>query len=252
MFETARYVQNSFAITFPRCRDIRRKANDFEDFLQTHLEGHYRQPMLIPIPDEMDPEVPRLIFGSIHGFSQIVVSQIGLSLNVTYSPDWQLDVSKGRQYLLERAPVLFDLLSILDNVKPFFSGLTTRVRLPVNADDEAILKHLHKFVSETETTANVHDVTVKITTVHNDRFYSNMIVQNYRTWEIEKTSPGLQRLSRQQASERGIEITGDFNDRYAFNERTDYFSSPKIVSKLLTGGLAETQRMIDSVQEIPP
>jgi len=131
MFEAVRYVQNSFAIAFPRQHDIRRKVNDFEDFLQTHLEGHYQQPMLIPVPDEMDPEIPRLIFGSRHGFSQIVFSQIGLSLNVDYSPDWQLDVSKGRQYLLERAPVLFDLLSILDNIKPFFSGLTTKIRLPV-------------------------------------------------------------------------------------------------------------------------
>jgi hypothetical protein len=252
MFETARYVQNSFAITFPRRHDIRRKANDFEDFLQTHLEGHYRQPMLIPVPDEMDPEVPRLVFGSRHGFSQIVVSQIGLSLHVTYSPDWQLDVSKGQQYLLERTPVLFDLLSILDDVKPFFSGLTTRVRLPANADDTAILQHLHRFVSEPVLTTDVHDVTVKVTTVHHDRFYSNMTVQNYRRWEIEKAASGLQRLSRQQVSERGIEITGDFNDRYAFNERTDYFSSPKIVSKLLTGGFAAIQRMLDSVQEFPP
>jgi hypothetical protein len=252
MFEAVRYVQNSFAIALPRQHGIRRKANDFEDFLQANLEGHYQQPMLIPVPDEMDPEIPRLIFGSRHGFSQIVVSRIGLSLNVTYSPDWQLDVSKGRQYLLERAPVLFDLFSILDNIKPFFSGLTTRVRLPVNADDETILRYLYKFVAEALQAADIHDVTVKIASFYNQMLYSNMTAQYYRTWKMEKATTDLQRLSRQCVSERGIEITGDFNDRYPFNERADYFSSPKIVSELLTGGFAEIHRLIDNLQEISP
>jgi hypothetical protein len=205
--------------------------------------------MVIPVPDEIDPEVPRLIFGSRHGFSQIVVSQIGLTLNVTYSPDWQVDVSKGQQYLMERAPVLFALLSILDDVKPFFSGLTTRVHLPTNADDRAILKHLQSLLSAPAPTAYMHDTVVKVTTVLNDRFYSNMTVQNYRTWKIEKTTSGFQRLSKQRASERGIEITGDFNDRYAFNERADYFSSPNIVNEIIEGGFAEVTRMIDSVRE---
>lgn len=44
MFEIAKYEQNSFSITPLRQHGIRRKANDIEDFLQTHLEGHYTQP----------------------------------------------------------------------------------------------------------------------------------------------------------------------------------------------------------------
>jgi hypothetical protein len=49
MFETVRYVPNSFSITFPRRHDIRRTANDFEDFLQTHPEGYDR------ILDDVNP-----------------------------------------------------------------------------------------------------------------------------------------------------------------------------------------------------
>ena len=96
MLETARYIQNSYSVTFPRQHDVRRKANKVEDFLQTHLAGHYKQPMVIAVPDEVDPEIPRLMFGSRHGFSQLILSQVGLTLHVTYSPDWQVDVSKGR------------------------------------------------------------------------------------------------------------------------------------------------------------
>ena len=252
MFETARYKQNSFSVTFPRQHDVRRKANDIEDFLRTHLKGHYKQLMVIAIPDEMDPEIPRLLFGSQHGFSQLVLSQIGLTLDVIYSPDWQVDAAKGRQFLLERIPVLYDLLHVLDHATPLFSGLTTRVRLAANADDDALLAYLQRLVSAPATVAPLYDVAVKVTTVHHAKFYSNLTVQNYRTWKTQDTTASLQRLARQQASERGVEILGDFNDRLAFNDQADYVSSANVVEAIINGGFAEIQRMIDRLLEPPP
>lgn len=252
MLETVRYIQNSYSVTFPRQHDVRRKANEVEDFLQTHLEGHYKHPMVIAVPDELDPEVPRLMVGSRHGFSQLVLSQIGLALHVTYSPDWQVDASKGRRYLSERIPVLYDLLHVLDEAHPLFSGLTTRVRLPANADDDALLAYLQRFLSASMPVTPLYDVAVKVTTVHNAKFYSNLTLQNYRVWKAQDTTSGLQRLSKQRVSERGIEIIGDFNDRFAFNEQTDYVSSPDVVEAIIDGGFTEAKRMIDRLQELAP
>jgi hypothetical protein len=231
---------------------VRRKANDVDDFLRTHLEGHYEQPMVIAVPDDLDPEIPRLMFGSRREFSRLVLSQIGVTLHVTYSPDWQVDASKGRRYLLERVPVLYDLLRILDNADPLFSGLTTRVRLPANADDDAILAYLQRFIAAPASGAPLHDIAVKTTTVHDAKFYSNLTIQNYRTWEAQDTISGVQRLAKQGASERGIEIIGDFNDRFTFNEQAEDVSSPEVVEAIVDGGFAEIQRMINRLQEPAP
>lgn len=89
MFESIKYIQSSFSVSFSRQLQIRRSANTFEDFLKSHFSGHYGQPQVISVPDELDSEIPRIIFGSRHGFSQVIVSQINMTLNVTYSPDWQ-------------------------------------------------------------------------------------------------------------------------------------------------------------------
>jgi hypothetical protein len=252
MLETSKYIQNSYSVTFPRQHDVRRKATDVDDFLRTHLAGHYKQPMVIAVPDEMDPEIPRLLFRSHHGFSQIVLSQITLTLHVTYSPDWQVDASKGRQFLLERIPVLYDLLHVFDHATPLFSGLTTRVRLATNADDNSLLAYLQRLVSVPATVAPLYDVAVKVTTVHEATFYSNLTVQNYRTWQAQDATTSLQRLSKRQASERGIEIIGDFNDRLAFNERAEYVSSADVVAAIVDGSFAEVQRMIDRLKEPAP
>ena len=65
-----RYMQNSLAVAFTRQAAIRRAANGFEDALR----DQYGQPNVLAIPDELDPEIPRIIFSSKHGSSQILIS----------------------------------------------------------------------------------------------------------------------------------------------------------------------------------
>lgn len=252
MFEQARYIQNSFTVTFARQPDVRRKANHFEDLLRGQLQGHYGQPQVIPVPDELDPEIPRLIFGSRHGFSQIIISQISATLNVVYSPDWQIETSKGREYLLERTKTLFSLLEVLDDMKPYFSGLITRARLATSREDKYVLDHLNKYFLKYPPEAGMHDLMVNITAVRDGRFYSNMAVQNYRLWKSVNALPGLPRLSRLKASERGIEVTGDFNDRYTFNEQDGYFSSHALACEIINGGFEEAKRTVDKIQGSRP
>lgn len=247
MFDQARYIQNSFSITFNRYRAIRRKANEFEDLLNSRFNGHYSQPQVIPIPDELDPEMPRMIFGSKHGFSQIMISQINMTLNVTYSPDWQIDIGKGKEYLKERSSALFSLLDLLDHVPVFFSGLSTRVQLPTNESDISILLHLKNYYKIPLEDDNLHDIQVKIVNVHNNRFYNNITIQNYRTWEITGSNLGVPRLARHEVSKRGIEIIADFNDRYAFNEQEGYLSSPDVVDHIIEEGLLQINNVINDV-----
>jgi hypothetical protein len=247
-----RYTQNSFSIAFPRYPNIRRRANDFEDFLKKRFQGHYGQPQVIPVPDELDPEVPRLIFGSRHGFSQIIVSQIGMTLNATYSPDWQIEIAKGREYLKSRGKALFELLSMLENIPAYFSGLTTRVRLATESNENGLLRQMRNRLDISLPGEDIHEINVKITTVEEDKFFNNITIQNFRTWKNIQSPDSIPRLSRKNSSERGLEIIVDFNDRYAFNERPDYFSSDDVALEVIDKGLqraGETSKLIgDAIQ----
>ncbi len=244
MFDKARYIQNSFNIFFSRQPEIRRKANDFED----KLKGKYFQPHIVPVPDDLDPEVPRMLFGSEHGFSQIIVSQVTLVLNVTYSPDWQIDISRGRQYLFDRVPVLFELLDILKGEKPYFCGLSTRVHLSTKTEDKKIIEHLEKLFLKNSMNS-IYDVQLKITTVLSQRFFNNITLQNYRSWKLEGPRQGVIRLPQKEVSDHGIEISGDFNDRYAFNENNEYYTSRENAEGIIEGGLNEIKKMIIQVEE---
>ncbi len=243
MFEEPRYIGNSFNVTFSRQPAIRRMANDFED----KLEGQYFQPQIIPVPDDLDPNVPRMIFGSKHGFSQIIVSQINLLLSVTYSPDWQLDISKGRQYLLDRVSILFELLDIIEDAELCFCGLTTLVRLPSEMDADTILGDMAKLCKGNLDIQDLHDVQIKTTTVISNLFFSNMTLRNYRIWKLGGNQE-ISRLPREKVLEQGIEIEGDFNDRYKFNEDPSYSSSQDIIEDIIDKGLAEILKEIIKIR----
>jgi hypothetical protein len=243
VFDKAKYIQNSFNIFFSRQPEIRRSANEFED----KLKGKYFQPHIVPVPDDLDPEVPRMLFGSEHGFSQIIVSQVTLVLNVTYSPDWQTDISKGQEYLFGRVPILFELLDIFKGEKPYFCGLSTRVHLPTKIEDEKVIDHLEKLFLKNSMNS-IYDVQLKITSVLSQRFFSNITIQNYRSWKLEGPRQGAIRLPHNEVSDHGIEISGDFNDRYAFNEGSEYYTSRENAKAIIEGGLNEIKKMVIQVE----
>jgi len=244
MVEKPRYIRNSFSVFFQRQPTIRRKANEIEDI----LKEQYAQPQIIPVPDGLDPEVPRIIFGSKRGFSQIIVSQINLALNVVYSPDWQEEISRGKGYMLERIPLLFKVLEVIEEAKPDFCGLMTQVRLSIKADKEAILGHITKLFLQDTDIKDLHDIQLKTTTIISGRFFSNITLRYYQAWKAEETQQGVLRLPDKEALERGIEIEGDFNDRYMFNEKRDYFSGEDLVEKIVDSGLAEVHKTIERLR----
>jgi len=244
VFNLPRFISNSFSIVFPRQSTIRRKAVDFED----KLKGQYFQPQIISIPDELDPEVPRIIFGSEHGYSQILISQVSIILNVNYSPDFQADIEKGKKYLNERVSTLFDLLELFSDVHPHFCGLATKVRLLCTGDDEAILKHVAKYFLKDEDVSGLYDLQVKRAMIESDRFFSNMTISNYRAWKMDGNPQDILSLPANLASEKGIEILGDFNDRHSFNESKDYHSSRQNAYAIIEGGLNEIVKTVTLVR----
>ena len=248
MFDPPKYIRNSFGISFQRQPDIRRNANKFEDILQEH----YFQPQIIPVPDDLAPEVPRIIFGSQHGFSQIIVSQINVTLNVEYSLDWQEDISKGKKYLMDRVPILFKLLEIFEEANPHFCGLVTLVRLSAKAefDEDTVLNSMTSFLHGNTSTEGLHDILLKTTTIVSGQFFNNITLKNYRLWKTEGRQDVLQRLSRGEVFEHGIEIVGDFNDRYRFNENKGYFSSQDMVEKIIGEALSEMHMAIKKIKGV--
>lgn len=248
MFEQPKFIENSFSITFNRQFDIRRKSNEIEDFLKAKLAGHYSQPMVVPLPDEVDPQIPRLIFSSTHGYSQIVISQVTISLNVRYSPDYQLDITKGQAYLKERIPIIFEIIKNFKEIRPYFCGLLTRVDLDApDAEDSQIIERLINLFLK-NTNYEFHDCELKLTKIIDDQFFSNIVIRNFREWQFIEAPQEIPRLSKKTSYRKGIQVIGDFNDRYAFNEKKDYFTNSSVIGSVINKAFEEISAIIEIIR----
>lgn len=207
---------------------MRRLAYNFEDV----LSSDYSQANVFSVADEADPQLPRIAFASKHGFSQIYISQVNLSLIVNYSRDeWAFDHHRRSSYLLPRIERLFDLLRLMPGVDAAYSGVTHNYWIDSLLSDLDIIERLQKFYFG-KVDAALDDVIIRFSHVVADRFYSNVVVQTSREWpHIDPLS--MARLPKASAVRRGIAIEHDLNDRFAYNEIPEFHSSMDSASKMM-------------------
>ena len=245
MFQKPKYLQNSFSLVFPRKPSIRRNVFDFEK----KLEDLYTQPQIINIPDEINPDMPRMIFTSKSSHSQIFISQVNLVLNVNYSFDWQSDISQGKEYILNKVSILYELLGILEEDCPYFSGFNTLVQIPAQEDNETVISHIYNLFSKdaNPSDSDIYEFQFKTSKIVEQEFFSNITIQNYRNWNIDIGLEGTPKLYSKDIIESGIQIVADFNDRYAFNEKESYCSIEKQAQKIIDLGLIEVNNAINKI-----
>ncbi len=245
-FSRPRFISNSFSVIFPPRAQIRRLANAIEDIV---TKAGYFQPHIIPVPDEFDNEVPRILFGSEHGFSQIVISNTNISLNINYSPDWQLNIELGQKYLSDRIEILFRILSEAINASPIYCGLITKVRLASKADIDTCINILSEKHLTDQVKTSLREIKIKRTIIEDEKYYYNVTINNYRTWKDEIGKTGIRHLHDNKIIEHGLEITTDFNDRHSFNKdiAEEYQTNIDAALVVLERGIKSAVEVIDNL-----
>lgn len=245
VFEEPRYIQNSFSVFYPEQRSI--DAREKEIF--SRIQERYFPARILSPAGSSDPDTPRLLFQSQHGHSQIIVADATITLNVTYSPDWQTKPEEARAYMLERTGYLFDVIEMLgEGVVPLFCGSVTRARLPSRSSDQAIPAFVARVFAR-EGGEEIHDAIIRITKVVDDLYFSNVTVQNYRTFNLTAPLAPVFRLSRFAAIERGVEVIGDFNTRYAFNQDRPFQVTRQTAAEVLDRNFVMVQEILDQAKE---
>jgi CheY-like chemotaxis protein len=54
----------------------------------------------------------------------------------------------------------------------------------------------------------------------------------------------LTRMPTGAAVEQGLDVVGDFNDRYAYNEQLAYYTSPAVAQVIIQRSLASVEEMV--------
>lgn len=248
IFLPHKVVSCTLALVFPREVDIRRRANELEDV----LKGDYRQPQVTNAPDEANSNIPRFVFPSRDGRSVISVSQTIMQLDLSLSDGMPSDLDSVAVYINERYRALFDALTAAKTSNPFFFGVTTVVQIPATSiTDELLLKLVARaLLKSPDQERGYHDLQVKRTKIAEQMYFDNILLENYRIYPRDVLKNALPRTPREGATEFGVEITSDVNDRFAYSEQDEYQTSDVHAGNIIRHAVRAVKETITEMEAI--
>lgn len=248
VFEEALYTESSFSVIFPRQADIRLNLNDFE----RKLKGHYGQPQIINIPDDIGPEAPRAVFISNDTYCQMAISQVNIVLTINYPTNLQPDMEMCKNYLLEKSSLVFDMVNSIKVggklLKASYCGFTMTVQIPVINEEINVIGLIAKTLNVKGNYKDIHDMSRRIARIVKDKYFSNIVIENYRTWQFDLPTTGIVKLRNADVKEQGIQIIGDYNDKFAYQERNSYSTTKSEMNKVIEQGLKVIAQTIEEVR----
>lgn len=201
----------NFSTTFNPVVGITQK---FINNAQNILINDFGNPNILPVPDVVQDDVPRVIMSSNGGHSQIVLSKINCSLTTNFDENYSDDVKKCIKYFGERVDIVNQMINALDRDNSLvlnFLGITTG--LIFDKDDAVDL--LRKNITKIQIN-DICDIDLQITRIVEDRYYVNIRIANTRLFSQNINPLACGFLENEYHN--GIMVTIDVNNRYAFSK----------------------------------
>ncbi len=215
--------QTNINLVYPKISDYRKKYIDAEDV----LKDSFMPATILPMPDEVQEDVPRVIVQSKHGHSFLNVALTASSLMTTYTDEFVNDWGLCENYLYKRCDSLYKLVDKLSGPSQRYVGLISCIEF----DDisESSLDTLKKslFKEDGCQLGNLFDVACKLTYAVKNRYYINITLETTRK---------LIQASSTVGTGEGVNfvaVTIDVNDRYAANQSADYESSKEAFDEIM-------------------
>lgn len=219
--------QTNVNLVYPKVTNYRKKFANAEDV----LNDHFMPAAILPIPDQVQDEVPRAIVQSKHGHSVLNVALTVSSFTTTYTDEFVDDWKLCEEYLHDRCDCIYQLVDELSGSNYKYVGLISNIQFD-NIDDSS-LNTLKKslFKNNGNDLGDIFDVSCKLTYAIKNKYYINITLENTRQLLTQEGQAGS--IISAGESQNFVAVTIDVNDRYAANQRADYISNKDAFNEIL-------------------
>lgn len=207
-----KFVQAQFSLKYEPQIRIRRNANLIEDCLQ----DYYNAPQVLPIPDDIAPEAPRIVLASKNGHSNINFSQLSVDFISNFDGEYLKSYEKTKEYIYERIVWLKQLLSQIGIKEYYFFGITYNIHLDIGNSNP--LDYIKELLGESvSANAKLYEVMQRVASVDSDRYFVNRQISTFKEYQSKGiVSPNLLDFSNSKLISEGVNLSLDVNNRYAF------------------------------------
>ncbi len=212
--------RTTVSVIYKKIEGIKKVYSQNESF----LKQYFNEALVLPVPDIAPVEIPRIIVTTLNDHGKLTISPIATTFEVSYDKGFEKDWNVCSEYISDRMEKIFEFLNKLTNNKYEYIGLISNVIYDeVKVDGcEKIVKNL----LNAKNIPNIYDINLKYTFVENDNLFDNIMLHNYRNFNkdisLDLVAGALN--SKFQVGE-SIEAIIDINDRYGFNNCSEYESN---------------------------
>lgn len=117
--------QTNLNLVYPRIIEYRKKFANFEDVLQQY----FMPSTILPIPEQVQDEVPRIIAQTKNGHSILNIALSVSSFTTNYDGEFVYDWNKCKEYLAQRCSDIYTIIDAMTENSNIFVGLITNVEI---------------------------------------------------------------------------------------------------------------------------
>lgn len=222
-------IENSqIAVFFPKIHSVRRKVFELEELLSERFQKPFT---MVQVPDEAPEDIPRIQAKSINGHTSLTLSQASISLVTNFNNGFENDWSKTNEYLKKNFELIYSIASFLDATSLLYSGFTINLFFPFQSERD-VMDYIRKVFFPEKQFQNLHEFNFRFVQKKEDVYFVNYMLASTIKY-VSQGFPIRPVPAYLTASEYGITLTIDINDRYGSNFQREYFSSPKNGNKLI-------------------
>lgn len=214
-------------IRYKKIENLKRTFYNHEDI----LEGYFVEAAVLPIPDDAPVEVPRIIVKSNNEHSQLNITPVNATLQIKFDKGYEIDWGSCKNYILNKMAIVFELLNKMTYNEYEYIGVVTEILMndKYNNGTDLITNNLLK----SNDLNAIYDMQLKYTFVENENMFVNIVLQNARLYKENVNMDVSGALSADNQVKETIGVIVDINDRYGFNNISNYHTDSKKLEALI-------------------
>jgi hypothetical protein len=209
------YKSSTYSVNYAHVEKIKRVVLD-----NNTIFSGYDEPTILPVPDDAPAEIPRAIFQSQKGHSQITITPTAIVFVVNYDGEYPQNWDLCKSYLEEKFATISEFLKGAEIKSINFSGIATKFEFNEAENIQATQFLGNALLNASIDRNDLFDINCRMTYKIGDKYYVNIAYENSRNYlgTVELFQPGL--LDTELSNV--VTVTVDVNDRYAFNSNHQY------------------------------
>ena len=215
----------TLTVYFPTISDIRKHIFEFENV----FGEDWNQFELIPTPEGVPPQIPRITATTKDGHTTLFISQQNIQLQINFFDKYSNDIERYFEYIQNKIDQLNEACSILKD-EFYYVGITVTYKKDGINDAVSFVRD-REFI-KIASNMDIDQVSMRIGYKLKDKYYFNISMETKKRYE---GIPQGDVISLADLSFRSDDlfITLDINDKFSFNSDKLYKSNFEELNNIL-------------------